>query len=119
MTTRPLEESFETGMDLRLWRKLFRYTRPYRRQMIGVAAFGTGTAVVDVAFPLVTRRVIDDVVAHGAGANLVPWAGVYLGLSAALALFVIAFIWNAGEIRTSVSHDIRRDGFANLQNLSF
>jgi ATP-binding cassette, subfamily B, bacterial len=29
------------------------------------------------------------------------------------------FIWLGGKIRTHVSHDIRRDGFENLQRLSF
>ena len=29
------------------------------------------------------------------------------------------FIWMGGKIRTHVSHDIRRDGFDNLQRLSF
>jgi ATP-binding cassette subfamily B protein len=119
MTTQPMEETFRRGMDFALWRKLFRYARPYRRQLILLALFGVGTAGIDTAFPLVTRAVIDDVVRHGAGANLVRWGATYAALAAAIALFVCGFIRQAGRIRTHVSHDIRRDGFANLQELSF
>ena len=36
-----------------------------------------------------------------------------------LSLSVGCFIWAGGKIRTHISHDIRRDGFENLQRLSF
>ena len=36
-----------------------------------------------------------------------------------LSVSVGCFIWAGGKIRTHVSHDIRRDGFENLQRLSF
>ncbi|MGQ0720686.1 MAG: ABC transporter ATP-binding protein [Candidatus Eiseniibacteriota bacterium] len=118
-TLQPIEESFDQGLDLRLWRRLFGYARPYRRNLIAVAAFGAMTAAVDAAFPLVTKHVVDEIVAHGRDADLLPWALAYLGLTVALAVFVGTFIWHAGRIRTHVSHDIRRAGFANLQELSF
>jgi ATP-binding cassette subfamily B protein len=115
----PAEESFEQGLDLRLWRRLFGYTRPYRRNLIALAAFGSLTAAVDATFPLVTRRVIDEVVARGREADLLGFALVYLALAVALGAFVGVFIFHAGRIRTHVSHDIRRAAFANLQELSF
>jgi ATP-binding cassette subfamily B protein len=40
-------------------------------------------------------------------------------LTVLITSFVLGFIMFAGRIRTHVSHDIRRDGFANLQELSF
>jgi ATP-binding cassette subfamily B protein len=119
MTVRPIEETFDRGMDLGLWRKLFRYVRPYRRNLALLMFFGAGTAGIDAAFPLVTRAVIDDVTAHGLDADLMRWGAIYLALTAGLACSVGTFIWQAGTIRTSVSHDIRRAGFANLQELSF
>jgi ATP-binding cassette subfamily B protein len=39
--------------------------------------------------------------------------------AATLACSIGGFIWMGGKIRTHVSHDIRRDGFENLQRLSF
>jgi ATP-binding cassette subfamily B protein len=118
-TWTPIEESFEKGLDLRLWRRLFGYARPYRRNLIAVAAFGSLTAGIDAAFPLVTKQVVDEIVTRGRDADLAGYAWVYLALSVALAAFVGTFIWHAGRVRTHVSHDIRRAGFANLQELSF
>ncbi|NJN50964.1 MAG: ABC transporter ATP-binding protein [Gammaproteobacteria bacterium] len=104
---------------LSLWKKLFAYTRPYRREVILLAGFAVLTALVDVSFPLITRGVIDAVDAHGLEANLWPYAFAYFAATTLLSASVGGFIWAGGKIRTHVSYDIRRDGFENLQRLSF
>ena len=43
----------------------------------------------------------------------------YIACTTVLSLSVGCFIWAGGKIRTHISHDIRRDGFENLQRLSF
>ena len=113
------EEQDARPFDVGLWRKLFRYTRPYRRAVVRLVLLAIGTAAVDTAFPLVTRRLIDDAVARGRDAAFVAYGIAYLVLTTALCLLVWNFIRVAGRIRTHVSHDIRRDGFAQLQRLSF
>ncbi len=104
---------------LGLWKKLFAYTRPYRREVIMLAGFAVLTALMDVAFPLITRGVIDAVGAEGLQADLWPYVVAYATAATLLSLSVGGFIWAGGKIRTHVSHDIRRDGFENLQRLSF
>ena len=56
---------------------------------------------------------------HGADVDL--WSyGILFGIcSLALCASVWGFISCAGKIRTHVSHDIRRDAFEKLQQLSF
>jgi ATP-binding cassette subfamily B protein len=63
--------------------------------------------------------VIDAVDAHGAAVNLWPYAVAYIACTTVLSLSVGCFIWAGGKVRTHISHDIRRDGFENLQRLSF
>jgi ATP-binding cassette subfamily B protein len=113
------EEALARRMRLHLWRKLFAYTKPYRRVVIMLGFFATTTALMDVSFPLITRAVIDAVDAHGAATNLWPYAAAYIAATVVLSLSVGCFIWAGGKIRTHISHDIRRDGFENLQRLSF
>ncbi|MEW6071431.1 MAG: ABC transporter ATP-binding protein [Planctomycetota bacterium] len=113
------EESFARGIDLALWRRLFRYALRYRRTVILFALAGATVAAADVCFPLVTRRVIDEAAQHGAGARLLECGLVYAGLLLLLCGGVFSFIRLGGTIRTCVSHDIRADGFASLQRLSF
>jgi len=114
------ETTFEGGMDFGLWRKLFRYTKPYKRHVTILAFTAMTTAASDVSFPLVTRKIIDDAAAAGtAGIDLPYYAGLYLLLTLVLCTSIYVFIHMAGTIRTHVSHDIRRDGFDRLQDLSF
>ena len=104
------EEALARRMRLHLWRKLFAYTKPYRRVLVMLGFFATLTALMDVSFPLITRGVIDAVDAHGASTNLWPYAAAYIAATAVLSLSVGCFIWAGGKIRTHISHDIRRDG---------
>jgi ATP-binding cassette, subfamily B, bacterial len=113
------EEALARRMRLHLWRKLFAYTKPYRRVVVMLGFFATTTALMDVSFPLITRGVIDAVGAHGAATNLWPYVAAYVAATSVLSLSVGCFIWAGGKIRTHISHDIRRDGFENLQRLSF
>jgi ATP-binding cassette subfamily B protein len=122
------DESFNDGFDdemlasrvnTGLWQKLFAYARRYPRELIGLAACAFITACIEVSYPLITKGVVDQVQANGADAVLRPWILAYLGCTVVLAAAIGTFIWLGGKIRTHVSHDIRRDGFANLQRLSF
>ena len=107
------------SLDLALWKKLFGYTRPYRKQVLLLCAAGAATALVDTAYPLLTKWMVDDIMANGRDADLLPYIAGYLGLTVAISFFIWAFIHMAGMIRTHVSHDIRRAGFERLQQLSF
>jgi ATP-binding cassette subfamily B protein len=106
-------------IDLALWKRLFRYTRPYRGTLALLATLGAATAGIDVAIPYVTGRVVDAVTRDGDAAALVRYAWIYGLLVLALSACIWGFIRSAGRIRTHISHDIRRDGFVRLQELSF
>ncbi len=107
------------NMDLRLWWRIYRYAAAYPRTVLGLAFFAVTTAASEVGFPLITRRIVDEVAQEGAQAHLAPWIAAHLALTVLLALSVLFFIRLAGKIRAHVNHDIRADGFANLQRLSF
>jgi ATP-binding cassette subfamily B protein len=113
------DEPGAARIDFALWRRLAGYTRPYRRELIWLAICAVGTAITDASFPLLTRAVIDAVDSGVAVTDLATYALGFLGLTVSLALCVWGFIRAGGRLRTNVSHDIRRDGFANLQRLSF
>jgi ATP-binding cassette, subfamily B, bacterial len=113
------EDALAARMKLDLWKKLFAYARKYPRDLSWLALFAFITASMEVTYPLLTKGVVDAVEAHGTSAVLWPWALAYLACTATIALAIGGFIWMGGKIRTHVSHDIRRDGFDNLQRLSF
>lgn len=113
------EDSYRSGMKLDLWKKLLGYTLRYRFDVTMLVISAVCTAISEIAFPLITRRVIDAIDAQGVNANLTLYAGAYLAFVILIACSIASFIWFGGKLRTQVSHDIRRDGFENLQHLSF
>ena len=113
------EDSFEEGVDLGLWRQLMAYTLHYPVEVTILAVCAICTAIAEVAFPLITRAVIDAVSNEGAEVNLLQYGLLYFAFVVLLACSVGGFIWFGGKIRTHVSHDIRKNGFQNLQQLSF
>ena len=125
------DENFDDGFDeqklskrlnIELWKKLFVYAGRYPRDLKWLAATAFTTALCEVSYPLLTKGVIDGVDAYMKTdelPNLLGWGVGYLVCTLVLAVSVGIFIWRAGSIRTSVAHDIRRDGFENMQRLSF
>ena len=113
------EHAAADGMQLALWKRLFRYSLAYPKELAVIALAGLGTAAAELSFPLLTRAVVDDVAANGANAAFALWGAAYFGCTALLAVCVAAFVWGAGKVEAFTSHDIRREAFANLQRLSF
>lgn len=113
------ENDYEIKVDLRLWRKLLAYTLHYRGTAIAFTLVALSLAVTDLCFPILTGKVIADVQEHGRDVNLWKYAGLFGLLTLALCASIWGFITCAGKIRTHVSHDIRRDAFMQLQQLSF
>lgn len=106
-------------LDRAIWTRIWGYTRPYRREVVWLSLLAIGTAAADIALPIVTQRVIDGVAEQGAEFRFAPYVLAYAALSGVLCACVLGFIRVGGFLRTHVGHDIRRDGFDNLQRLSF
>ncbi|MCZ6785962.1 MAG: ABC transporter ATP-binding protein [Planctomycetota bacterium] len=114
-----LEEDYTKELDWGIWKKLARYARPYRREVIQLSVAGGLCAVLDTLYPLLMMGIIDDVIENRTAVDVWLYVGAYAGLTLMMCLCVWVFIWLAGRLRTHVSHDIRRDGFGKLQQLSF
>ncbi len=113
------DDSYHEGMNLDLWRKLLSYALNYRFEVTILAVCAFFTAIAEIAFPLVTRSVIDTIAADGADADLAWFGMLYAFFTVMLGCSVAGFIWFGGKLRTHIAHDIRMDGFSNLQRLSF
>jgi len=112
------EEDFKGRIDLRVWRRLLPFLRPHRWVMAALLVQAVGGAAIDVAIPLLAKRVIDTVTTGG---RLDFWSHVlpYAGLFVVLAVLIFLFILLAGRITTEVSADVRTALFDKLQQLQF
>jgi len=113
------EEEYKGRLSLRLWFKIISFGRRQWKAMVGMAVMALAMAGLDISFTLVTRAMIDDVVAHGTDANLWLWGGLYVGMACIFALGVYMFIYLGAIISPGISHDLRQAGFERLQDLSF
>jgi len=111
-------EKPERELDWHAWRRLLGYALGVRWEFTLFVLAGIAVAGVDIGYPLVTRHVVDRLQA-GEDIDTARVGLAYAGLTLALVLGVKVFIHLGGRVRTRVSHDVRRDAFANLQELSF
>ncbi len=113
------DDAYHRGMNLDLWRALLAYALHYRKEVTILAICAFLTAICEIAFPLITKYVIDAIAVDGLQANLPLFGALYAFFTVLLGASVTGFIWYGGLLRTHIAHDIRMDGFCNLQRLSF
>ena len=58
------EEALASHINTDLWKKLFAYARRYPTELKWLAGFAFSTASMEVAYPLLTKGVVDDVDTH-------------------------------------------------------
>jgi ATP-binding cassette subfamily B protein len=119
MRTEELEEDATPAgrIDWALWRRLLAHVRPYRRKVATLIACGILLATLDIGFPLLTGVLVDRATTGGGDFGAL-WA-VYGVMLVVFATMIWALIHLAGRIASGVGHDLRRAGFARLQELSF
>ena len=103
-------------LDWGLWRRLLAHARPYRRHVILLIACGLLLAAVDISLPLVTGALVDRATSGRDTQSL--WLA-YGGLLLLFSVLVWGLIALAGVIASGVGHDLRKAGFARLQELPF
>ena len=120
-----LQDEDHQGSAIRwsTWTRLFQFARRYPKKLVLVATFALLVGVADIAFPLVSKFLIDAITLWqaegGPRPSLVPYVLTYVGLTGLLCTSVWAFIRVVGSLKANISCDIRREGFANLQRLEF
>jgi ATP-binding cassette subfamily B protein len=109
----------EGSVNLRIWRQLLTYALAYPRDLSVLAVCAIVVALCEISFPLVTKDVVDGVFLSGEDYLLAQAGWLYFALCVALGGAVLGFIWFGGKLRAHISHDIRQEGFKNLQRLPF
>lgn len=113
------DEHFSGTIDVRLWRRIFGHARRFRRSLIGLAACGLVIAIIEALFPFVAALLIDEASVHGLTARVYVYTISYTALMVVLVACVWKLIVLAGRVATGVAFDLRKEGFARLQELSF
>ncbi len=112
------EQEYTRSFDIRSWKKLLPFLRPYRGLIAAVIVLNVFCAVIDIALPLFQRCAIDAFIETGDLSGLPGFAVFYGLVIAAQALAVILFTRRSMRIEMQVGRDMKRACFVHLQTLS-
>ncbi len=115
----PIEEQeYTKQFDIGLWRRLLKFARPYRGDLIKLGIVMIIVGGIDAMMPFFSKLAIDNFITPQTTRYL-PWFSVaFLGAVSLLGICVWLLISIAGRIDMWVCYDIRKAGFVRLQELS-
>nr|WP_236914636.1 ABC transporter ATP-binding protein [Clostridium sp. Cult2] len=105
-------------LNFNVWKNFFILIKSYRRQFSILFIVMVGVGTLDSIFPLFTRHVIDNFVVKNTLEGLDKFIFIFFILILLQGINVFIFLALAGKIETSMSYDIRKNGFNKLQILS-
>ena len=112
------EQEYTRSFDIRSWKKLLPFLRPYRGLVAVVLVLNVFCAVIDIALPLFQRYAIDEFIETGDVAGLPGFALFYGCVIGLQALAVILFTRRSMRIEMQLGRDMKRACFVHLQTLS-
>lgn len=112
-------EDEKRPFNIRVWKKLFPFLKPYKRYLIFLVAAQLVCAAIDIAYPLFQRYAIDVFIRDGDVSAMPAFTVTYLVTLVFQVLLVIAFCRAAMRIEMSLGRDLKHKTFVHLQTLSF
>lgn len=113
------EQEYDSNLNLGIWKRIFKYMKNYKKHLFILIFIMLNVAAIDIIFPLMTRRAIDNYVIPGDTDGLIRFSFIYLILILVQVVNVGVFIAIAGKVEMGIQYDIRKLGFKKLQELSF
>ena len=119
MSGRIQEQDYTQKFSLSLWRRILNHAPQYKKQLMVLVVWMAVSALIDVAFPMMTRYAIDHYIAEETTEGL-PWfILMYALLTLLQVISIYRFLYLGGKIETGVCYEMRCQGFRKLQELPF
>ena len=112
------EKEFQTSFDLKIWKGLFPFLRPYRGEFLRILIYNLVCALIDVLFPLFQRYAIDHFIGESTTRGLASFGWLYAALVVIQALSVVGWTRASMRLEMNFGKDLRRAQFVHLQELS-
>lgn len=113
------EKEYTKSFDLKTWKGLFPYLKPFRKRMVLLVILNLACAAIDILLPLFQRYAIDNFIEARTTRGLLVFAGLYLFVIAFQTLLVIGFTRECIYIEMNLGKELKRSCFTHLQALSF
>ncbi len=99
------------------WRRVFRFARPYRRELLIFLLIITGSALIGVVTPVLAGRVVNEITRHGAVGAVIDIALVIAGLAVLDAALSFTQRWYSARIGEGLIYDMRTAVFDHVQRM--
>lgn len=113
------EKDEKRPFNLKIWKKLFPFLRPYVKYLVIVGVFMLFCAVVDIFFPLFQRYAISTFIEPQTTEGIGAFALVYFLTLVFQVACVVIFSRASMQIEMCLGRDLKRATFVHLQKLSF
>lgn len=113
------DEDYNKPFAISVWKKLFPFIKPYKKQMILIVIFMLICAIIDVVYPLFQQYAIDNFIKNNTTEGLWIFSAIYVVILALQVVCVILFSRSAMFVEMNVGRDLKRSAFVHLQKLSF
>ena len=90
------EEPHQEKIDLKLWREILKFAKPFRSELLTLIAVVSGVALIDATFPYMSKVAIDRFVVPQTTNGLGWFAAAFAAVVIVQALNVDVVIMTAG-----------------------
>ena len=105
------EQDYTQKFSLSLWRRILNHTPQYKPMLVWLMVCMGISAVIDVAFPMMTRYAIDHFIAEKTTEGLPGFIALYALLTLTQVVTIYCFLYLGGKIETGVCYEMRCQGF--------
>ncbi len=112
------EKQKKASFSLIPWKQLMPIVMRYKRQLIIVIVSNMLLAVIDLLFPLLQSRAVDDFIIRGSLVGFGRFIGQYGALLILELVLLVAYFKNCMAAELYIGRDMKEACFVNLQRLS-
>ncbi len=113
------EQEYNRPFDLKVWKKIFPFLRPYTFNLFIVIILNVVMALVDISMPLFQRYTIDHYIASGTVQGIGWFTVLYAVAIVFQTIIVIVSTRQSMFIEMKTNRDMKHKAFVHLQTLSF
>ncbi|MGN0775349.1 MAG: ABC transporter ATP-binding protein [Candidatus Ventricola sp.] len=113
-----MSEQRKASFSLASWRQLLPVLRRYKWPMVVIIVSNMLLAVIDLLFPLLQSRAVDDFIMKGTLAGFGGFLLQYIGLLLVEIVLLLAYFKSCMTVEMCFGRDLKEACFINLQKLS-
>jgi ATP-binding cassette subfamily B protein len=120
-TLRSMHRSDSSVVERKLppgtWKRVFRFARPYRVELLVFLVIIIADALIGVATPVLAGHVVNEITRHGQARVVIQIAFVIAGLAVVDAILSFAQRWYSARIGEGLIYDMRTSVFTHVQRM--